>query len=207
MLIMYQSHCRIKKKKGNKRKWEVKQYVHKWINSFIVCSHWSRWQLLLLLLLSRFSRVRLFATPWTSAYQTPPPMEFSRREYWSRLPLPSPRWQLSIPNFIKSFLNIFDEVSTLKKNLTFYIIKLLTLKWEGTQDPTKRNLLVRGSSRAQNFSLMFSVFSKFFILITWLKLVRVCISIWCLTHELFYSEGSVSTGTYCSVKFNDNNIQ
>ena len=36
------------------------------------------------------SRVRLFATPWTAAYQVPPPMGFSRQEYWSGLPLPSP---------------------------------------------------------------------------------------------------------------------
>ena len=46
--------------------------------------------LLLLLLLSRFSRVRLLATPWTVAYQAPPPMGFSRQEYWSGVPLPSP---------------------------------------------------------------------------------------------------------------------
>ena len=36
------------------------------------------------------SRVRLFATPWTVAYQAPPSMEFSRQEYWSGLPFPSP---------------------------------------------------------------------------------------------------------------------
>ena len=36
------------------------------------------------------SRVRLFATPWTVAYQAPPSMGFSRQEYWSGLPLPSP---------------------------------------------------------------------------------------------------------------------
>ena len=36
------------------------------------------------------SRVRLFATPWTIAYQAPPAMGFSRQEYWSRLPFPSP---------------------------------------------------------------------------------------------------------------------
>ena len=46
--------------------------------------------LLLLLLLSRFSRVRLCATPWTVAHQDPPSMGFSRQEYWSGLPLPSP---------------------------------------------------------------------------------------------------------------------
>ena len=37
------------------------------------------------------SHVRLFATPWTVAYQIPPSMGFSRKEYWSGLPIPSPR--------------------------------------------------------------------------------------------------------------------
>ena len=36
------------------------------------------------------SHVLLFATPWTIAYQFPPPIEFSRQEYWSGLPFPSP---------------------------------------------------------------------------------------------------------------------
>ena len=36
------------------------------------------------------SPVRLLATPWTAAYQTPPSMGFSRQEYWSGVPLPSP---------------------------------------------------------------------------------------------------------------------
>ena len=36
------------------------------------------------------SRVRLFATPWTVAYQGPLSMGFSRQEYWSGLPFPSP---------------------------------------------------------------------------------------------------------------------
>ena len=34
--------------------------------------------------------VQLFATPWTVALQTPLPMGFSRQEYWSGLPFPSP---------------------------------------------------------------------------------------------------------------------
>ena len=36
------------------------------------------------------SRVRLFETPWTTAHQAPPSMGFSRQEYWSGVPLPSP---------------------------------------------------------------------------------------------------------------------
>ena len=55
-------------------------------------SHWSHvdFDPLLLLLLSRFSRVRLLATPWTAAYQAPLSVGFSRQEYWSGMPLPSP---------------------------------------------------------------------------------------------------------------------
>ena len=45
------------------------------------------------------SRVQLLATPWTAAYQAPPPMGFSRQEYWNGMPLPSPYFSL---NNIKS---------------------------------------------------------------------------------------------------------
>ena len=46
-----------------------------------------------------FSRVWLLATPWTKAYQVPLSMGFSRQEYWSGVPLPSPSnpittWQI-----------------------------------------------------------------------------------------------------------------
>ena len=48
------------------------------------CKHWvSEW-------VKSLSRVWLFATPWTVAYQAPPSMGFSRQEYWSGLPFPSP---------------------------------------------------------------------------------------------------------------------
>ena len=36
------------------------------------------------------SRVQLFATPWTVAHQAPLSMGFSRQEYWSGLPFPTP---------------------------------------------------------------------------------------------------------------------
>ena len=45
---------------------------------------------MLLLLLNHFSCVRLFATAWTAAHQAPPSMGFSRLEYWSGVPFPSP---------------------------------------------------------------------------------------------------------------------
>ena len=59
--------------------------------------------MLQLLLLSRFSRVRLCATSQTEAHQAPPSLGFSRQEHWSGLPFPSPmhksekwKWSLSV---------------------------------------------------------------------------------------------------------------
>ena len=46
--------------------------------------------ILLLLLLSRFSRVRLCVTPETAAHEAPPSLGFTRQEHWSGLPFPSP---------------------------------------------------------------------------------------------------------------------
>ena len=45
---------------------------------------------ILTLTLKSLSRVRLFVTPWTVAYQALPSMEFYRQEYWSGFPFPSP---------------------------------------------------------------------------------------------------------------------
>ena len=44
------------------------------------------------------SCVRPSATPWTAAYQAPPSMGFSRQEYWSGVPLPSPKGNLVLHN-------------------------------------------------------------------------------------------------------------
>ena len=55
---------------------------------------------MLLLLLSHFSRVWLCATPWTTAYQAPPSMGFSRQQYWSGVPLPSPPEEYEFPNYV-----------------------------------------------------------------------------------------------------------
>ena len=44
------------------------------------------------------SSVLLLATPWTAAYQAPLSMGFSRQEYWSGLPLPSPVYRLLCSN-------------------------------------------------------------------------------------------------------------
>ena len=45
------------------------------------------------------SRVQLLATPWTAAYQAPLSMGFSRQEYWSGLPLPSPNIEIKVSTY------------------------------------------------------------------------------------------------------------
>ena len=49
------------------------------------------------------SRIRLLATPWTAAYQAPPSMGFSRQEYWSEVPLPSPKLFIVTSKFFNGF--------------------------------------------------------------------------------------------------------
>ena len=70
-------------------------FSHSSVDGHLGCSHAL---LLLLLLLSRFSRVRLCATPETTAHQAPPCLGFSRQEHWSGLPFPSPLYALAIVN-------------------------------------------------------------------------------------------------------------
>ena len=71
--------------------------------SFCFLENLPNWMLLLLLLLSRFSRVQLCATPEMAAHQAPPSLGFSRQEHWSGLPFPSPmherekwKWSCSV---------------------------------------------------------------------------------------------------------------
>ena len=65
--------------------------THRRLNSFsLVCCFKT---ILLLLLLSRFSRVRLCETPQMAAHQAPLSLGFSKQEHWSGLPFPSPMQQ------------------------------------------------------------------------------------------------------------------
>ena len=67
------------------------------------------------------SRVRLLATPWTAVYLALPSMGFSRQEYWSGVPLPSP-WKQpkcpSIDEWIKTlwYIYIIEYYSAINKN-------------------------------------------------------------------------------------------
>jgi hypothetical protein len=59
------------------------------------------------------SHVQLLATPWIAAYQAPPPMGFSRQEYWSGVPLPSPGRGQSFAHFASwSYYHFYLRMKT-----------------------------------------------------------------------------------------------
>ena len=75
-----------------------------------------------------FSRVWLLATPWTAAHQAPPSMGFSRQEYWSGVPLPSPTQALD-RNKLDAYVHIFNSWSDTEWGIfLIYVIKYLWLK-------------------------------------------------------------------------------
>ena len=65
----------------------------------------------------------LLATPWTAAHQAPPSMGFSRQEYWSGVPLPSPVYSVrECSNFIILHVAVQSSPHHLLKTLHFSII-------------------------------------------------------------------------------------
>ena len=91
-------------------------------------------------------RVRFLATPWTAAYQAPPSMGFSRQQYWSGVPVPSPKECLSnvknntllthchqylipIPLLFVHIILVYDKY----KNNIFWVILLILEWWSGKQ--------------------------------------------------------------------------
>ena len=74
-----------------------------------------------------FSRVRLFTTPWTAAYQAPPSMGFSRQEYWSGVPLSSPRLFSTV---LQLLFPSIPFISVCAHRLAHFILRCLkTLYW------------------------------------------------------------------------------
>ena len=83
--------------------------------------------LLLLLLLSRFSHVRLLATPWTAAHQAPPSMGFSKQGYWSGVPLPSP--MINLDSILKSRDITLPTKVLLVKAMVFPVLMYGSESW------------------------------------------------------------------------------
>ena len=77
------------------------------------------------------SRVRLLATPWTAAHQASPSMGFSRQEYWSGVPLPSPKYKYG--QVLKTVLLVIQTgVITSSKQIKKEIVyRSGILKWVG----------------------------------------------------------------------------
>ena len=74
-------------------------------------------------------RVQLLATPWTAASQAPPSMEFSRWEYWTGVPLPSPRgWTVAI--YFKKLCTWFCCISSVQSLSCFL---LFVTPWTAAQ--------------------------------------------------------------------------
>ena len=83
-----------------------------------------------------FSRAQLLATPWTAAYQAPLSMGFSRQEYWSGVPLPSPKGTINktkrqASEWQKIFVNKATDKGLIskiyKQQLSLYID--IDIKW------------------------------------------------------------------------------
>ena len=80
-----QSSLKSQKSLSCKSLYELTKFSHPLVQAFLTCAH----------VLSCFSHVWLFATPWAVARQAPLSMGFSRPEYWSGLPCPPP---MDLPN-------------------------------------------------------------------------------------------------------------
>ena len=73
------------------------------------------------------SRVQLFATPWTAAYQAPSSMGFSRQEYWSGLPLPS---LCSVTKSVQLFVSPWTAThqASLSFTISWSLLKLMSIE-------------------------------------------------------------------------------
>ena len=99
---------------------EVSEHMHTHSRSNVDISHSvPARNRLCLSLLSHFSCVRLCVTPQTAAHEAPLSLGFSKQEYWSGLPFPSPMHEsendilLILIETIKVFLQTYQDISTL----------------------------------------------------------------------------------------------
>ena len=98
--------------------------------------------LLLLLLLSRFSRVRLCATPETAAHQAPPSLGFSRQEHWSGLPFPSPMMKVKSEREVAQLsLTLSDPMDcSLPGSSAHGICQARVLEWDAITFSVSRSI-------------------------------------------------------------------
>ena len=116
------------------------------------------------------SRVQLFATLWTVAHQAPPSMEFSKQEYWSELPFPSPG-DLPDPG-IEPRSPILQTDASTSEPLNFLMFKLVL---EKAEEPEVKLPTSAGSWKKQESSRKTSISA----LLTMPKPLTVWITISC----------------------------
>ena len=76
------------------------------------------------------SRVRLLVTPWTAAHQAPPSMGFSRQEYCSGVPLPSPKYRYAAAKSLQSCPTLCDPIDgSPPGSVVPGILQARTLEW------------------------------------------------------------------------------
>ena len=94
------------------------------------------------------SRVRLLATPWTATHQAPPSMGFSRQEYWSGVPLPSP---LMHARSLQVCLTLWDPMNCSPQGSPVHeILQARLLEWVAISSS-------RGSSRPRGWTRVFYI--------------------------------------------------
>ena len=94
---------------------------------------------MLLLLLRRFSCVRLCVTPWTAAHQAPPSLGFSRQEHWSGLPFPSPTHESEVAQSCPTLSDPMD--CSLPGSSIHGIFQKRVLEWGATAFSALANCL------------------------------------------------------------------
>ena len=104
------------------------------------------------------SHVRLFATPWTVAYQAPLFMGFSRQGYWSGLPFPSEDL-LAVQGTLKSLLQHHSLKASILQRSAFFTVQLL----HPYMTTGKTRALTRWTFVGKAMSLLFNMLSKLVI--------------------------------------------
>ena len=113
------------------------------------------------------SRVQLFVTPWTVAHQAPPSLGFSRQEYWSGLPFPSPG-DLSDPGIKpRSPALQADALTSEPPGKPYKLLYLLYMK----KLSLNINLVFR--SNLSDLFILFFVYSYFFFTLLFISVFQV----------------------------------
>ena len=108
-----------------------------------------------LLLLSRFSCVRLCTTPRTAAHQAPPSLGFSRQDHWSGLPFPSPMHESEVAQSCPTLRDPMD--CSLPGSSVHGIFQARVLEWGAIASP-----------HARVIRTLLTVFPVLFIVSLWL---------------------------------------